>query len=84
MIKRKRGGPPVAVTSGRASDVKRSLPDDVQQLLTEWKRQILKERVVAKQRRLLTPSVHPSSLDEITVVTRIGRLRLLRKIGRTK
>jgi hypothetical protein len=63
---------------------KRSLPDDVQQLLTEWKRQILKERVAAKQRRLLTSSVHPSSLDEITVVTRIGRIRLLRKFGRTK
>ena len=83
MIKRKRGGPPGAVTD-RVDVGKGSLPDDVQQLLTEWKRQILKERVVAKQRRLLTSSVHPSSLDEITVVTRIGRIRLLGSFGRTK
>ena len=48
--------------------------------------QIIKEKVAAKQRRLVSAAspVCPTSLDEITVVTRIGRLRLLRKLGRTK
>lgn len=59
--------------------------DDVQRLLLEWKRQIRKEKVATKQHRLLNAStaVHPASLDELTAVTRIGRLRLLRKLGRT-
>jgi hypothetical protein len=46
----------------------------------------MKENVAAKQRRLVSAGspVCPSSLDEITVVTRIGRLRLLGKLGGTK
>ena len=85
MIKGKRGGPPVAVTSERGDAGKHSAADDVQRLLVEqWRRQVVREKVAAKQRRLLASPVHPSSLDEITIVTRIGRLRLLRKLCRTK
>jgi hypothetical protein len=62
-------------------------PDDVQQLLVEqWRWAIINENVAAKRRRLASAisQVRPSSLEEITVVTRVGRLRLLRKLGRTK
>jgi len=85
MIKRIRGVPPVALTADRGGEC--AATDDVQRLLVEqWKRAIIKEKVAAKQRRLVRAAslVNPSSLDEITVVTRIGRLRLLRKLGGTK
>jgi hypothetical protein len=65
----------------------RAAPDDVQQLLVEqWRRAIIKEKVAAKQRRLVSAGspVRPSSLDEITIVTRIGRLRLLQKLAGPK
>jgi len=86
MIKRIRGAPPVAGTADRGGG-KHSDADDVQRLLVKhWKRAIIKEKVDAKQRRLVSAAlaVGPSSLDEITVVTRIRRLRLLAKLGRTK
>jgi len=88
VIKRMRGGMRVGVITAGAGGVgKRTAPDDVQRLLVEqWRRAIIKEKVAAKQRRLVSaasPVCH-SSLDEITVVTRIGRLRLLRKLGGTK
>ena len=87
MIKRMRGGTRVGVITAGAGAGKRTAPDDVQRLLVEqWRRAIIKEKVAAKQRRLVSaasPVCH-SSLDEITVVTRIGRLRLLRKLGGTK
>lgn len=85
VIKRKRGGSLVSVTSHGGDGGKRSAPDDVQRLLVEqWKRATIKEKVAAKQRRLLNAAspVHPVSLDEISVVTRIGRLRLLWKLGK--
>jgi len=65
---------------------KQTAPDDVQRLLIEqWRRAIIKEKVAAKQRRLVIAAslVCPSSLDEITVVTRIGRLRLPRNLSGT-
>jgi hypothetical protein len=66
---------------------KRPAIDDGQRLLVEhWKRSIINEKVAAKQRRTPNPEspVHPSSLEEITAVTRIGPLGLLRKLGRQK
>ena len=88
MIKRMRGViRMVVMTPGAGGAGKRTAPDDVQRLLVEqWRRAIIKEKVAAKQRRLSSAAspVGPTSLDEITVVTRIGRLRLLRKLGRTK
>ena len=88
MIKRMRGIiRMVVMTPGARGAGKRTAPDDVQRLLVEqWRRAIIKEKVAAKQRRLVSAVLPgcPSSLDEITVVTRIGRLRLLRKLGRTK
>jgi len=84
MIKRIRGAPPVALTADGGG--KRSVPDDVQRLLVEqWKRSIIKKKAAAKQRRLVSAAspVDPSSLDEITVVMRIGRLLSMRKLGRT-
>jgi hypothetical protein len=55
-------------------------------LVEQWRRAIIKEKVATKQRRLASAGspVSPSSLDEITVVTRIGRPRLLGKLGGTK
>jgi hypothetical protein len=55
-------------------------------MVEQWRRAIIKEKVAAKQRRLVSAAspVCPSSLDEITVVTRIGRLLLMRKFGGTK
>ena len=52
---------------------------------SKWRWAIIKEKVAAKQRRLVIAAslVCPSSLDEITVVTRIRRLRLLRNLGGT-
>jgi len=82
-----RGGTRVGVITAGAGVGKRTAPDDVQRLLVEqWRRSIIKEKVAAKQRRLVSAAspVCPTSLDEITVVTRIGRLRLLRKLGGTK
>jgi len=85
VIKRMQGGTRVGViTSGAGGVGKRTAPDDVQRLLIEqWRWAIIKEKVTAKQRRLVIAAslVCPSSLDEITVVTRIGRLRLLRNLG---
>ena len=66
---------------------KRPALDEGQRLLVEqWKRSIINEKVAAKQRRIphSVPPVHPSSLEEITAVTRIGPLRLLRKLRRSK
>ena len=79
-----RGCTHVAVASASGD---RAAPDDVQRLLVEqWKRAIIKQKVAAKQRRLVSADspVRRSSLDEITIVTRIGRLRLLRKLAGTK
>ena len=66
----------VVMTPGAGGAGKRTAPDDVQRLLVEqWRRAIIKEKVAAKQRRLVSAVLPgcPSSLDEITVVTRIGR-----------
>ena len=82
-----RGGTRVGVITAGAGVDKHTAHDDVQRLLVEqWRRSIIKEKVAAKQRRLVSAAspVGPTSLDEITVVTRIGRLRLLRKLGGTK
>ena len=87
VIKRMRGGTRVGVITAGAGVDKRTAHDDVQRLLVEqWRRSIIKEKVAAKQRRLVSAAspVCPTSLDEITVVTRIGRLSLLRKLGGTK
>ena len=73
------------ITAG-AGVGKRTAPDDVQRLLVEqWRRSIIKEKVAAKQPRLVIAAslVCPSSLDEITIVTRIGRLRLPRNLSGT-
>ena len=80
------GGTRVGViTSGAGGVGKRTAPDDVQRLLIEqWRWAIIKEKVTARQAASLGVAaslVCPSSLDEITVVTRIGRLRLLRNLG---
>ena len=85
MIKRLRGGSRVGATAGSAKGGdKRKACDDIQRLLVEqWRLAIVKERLAAKQRRLGAP-VSPSSLDEITIVTRIGRLRFLRELGGNK
>lgn len=71
---------------GQDHGTKHGTPEDVVELLSEWKRRVLSENIAAKHRRLLDAAapVHPSSLDEITVVTRIGRIRLPRKITRSK
>jgi hypothetical protein len=85
MIKRKRGSPG-DVGSNIFHMGRRSSPDDVQRLLVEqWRRQIVEERSAPRQRPLLNTvsPVHPS-LDEIRIVSRIGRLRLLWKFGRVK
>ena len=74
------------ITAGAGGVGNRTALDDVQRLLVEqWRRAIIKEKVAAKQRRLVIAAslVCPSSLDEITVVTRIGRLRLPRNLSGT-
>ena len=55
VIKRMRGGTRVGViTAGAGGAGKRTAPDDVQRLLVEqWRRSIIKEKVAAKQRRLV-------------------------------
>jgi len=55
VIKRMQGGTRVGViTSGAGGVGKRTAPDDVQRLLIEqWRRAIIKEKVAAKQRRLV-------------------------------
>ena len=88
MIKRIRGGRSrVAGTPERPDRGKRSDVDDSERpLVEEWKRRIVEERLGnATQRRLLDhePRVGPALLDEIKIVSRIGRLRLLWKRGRT-
>lgn len=87
MDERERDGSPFNIASIKPS-AERSAQDDVQQLLVEqWKRQIIKERLFdrAKRRRLDKPSsIHPASLDEIKIVSRIGRLHLLWKFGRAR
>ena len=85
MIRWMRGGTRVGTTAGGGGG-DRTTPDDVQRLLIEqWRRAIIKEKVAPKQCRLVSAAtpVCPSSLDEITVVTRIGRLRLLRRLSGT-
>jgi len=87
VIKRMRGGTRAGVTTADGGRKNRTAPDDVQRLLVEqWRRAIVKEKVAAKQRRLASAAapVCPSSMDEITVATRIGRLRFLRRLGGTK
>ena len=86
VIKRMRGGTRVGTLAGGGGG-NPTTPDDVQRLLVEqWRRAIIKEVCDAQQRRLISSatSVRPSSSDEITVVARIGRLRFLRKLARTK
>ena len=85
MIKRMRGGTRGGTVAGGGGG-NRTTPNDVHRLLVEqWRRATIKEKVAAKQRRLLGApgSVCPPSSDEITVVTRIGRLLLLRRLGGT-
>jgi len=85
MIKRIRGVPPVALTADRGG--KRATTDDVQRLLVEqWKRASIKEKVAAKQRRLVSaaPTGEPLSLKEMTAVTRIGSILLLRRLRSEK
>jgi len=88
VIKRLRGGSRIGATTGVAGGRdKRTACDDVQRLLVEqWRLAIIKEKVAAKQRRLMSAGspVCPSSLDEITTVTRIGQLRFLRGLGGSK
>ena len=88
MTERTRGGSPTDGASHQVQSAELSARDDIQRLLVEqWKRQIIKEkRFDAKQRRLLNKEspIHPASLDEIKIVSRIGRLRLLWKLGRAK
>ena len=88
MIKRLRGGSRVGATAGSAKGGdKRKACDDIQRLLVEqWRLAIIKERLAVKQRRLMAVGapVSPSSLDEIAIVTRIGRLRFLRELGGNK
>jgi hypothetical protein len=88
MTQRKRGGSPPDVASDQVESAEHSARDDIQRLLVEqWKRQIIKEKLfAAKHRRLLNKEspIHPASLDEIKIVSRIGRLRLLWKLGRAK
>ena len=88
VIKRLRGASRVGGTAAAAGGgEKRTACDDVQRLLVEqWRLAIVKERLAAKQRRLMSAGapVCPSSLDEITIVTRIGRLRFLRELGGNK
>ena len=79
MIRRRRGTPPAGVTPDGVDGETRSAPGEVRLLLEQWRRQIVDEKFAAKQRRLLKSEFHPASLDEIRVVTRIGRVRLLRK-----
>ena len=82
VIKRLRGSSRVGATGAAAGGGdKATACDDVQRLLVEqWRLAIIKERLAAMQRRLGAP-VSPSSLDEISIVTRIGRLRFLRIVG---
>ena len=88
MIKRLRGASRVGGTAATAGGGdKRSACDDVQRLLVEqWRLAIIKGRLAAKQRRLMSAGapVSPSSMDEITIVTRIGGLRFLRELGWNK
>jgi len=88
VIKRLRGGSRVGATAAVAGGGdNRTACDDVQRLLVEqWRLAIIKERLAVKQRRLMAVGapVSPSSLDEITIVTRIGRLRFLREVGGNK
>jgi len=88
VIKRLRGGSRVGATAGSAKGGdKRKACDDIQRLLVEqWRLAIVKERLAAKQRRLMSAGapVCPSSLDEITIVTRIGRLPFLGELGGNK
>jgi hypothetical protein len=84
VIKRIRSGPQSGLATGGGNG-KSAAPDEGQRLLVEqWKRSIINEKIAAKQRRVREAAspVQPSSLDEITEVTRIGPLRLLRKLGR--
>ena len=86
MIKRRHGWP-LGATTLRGSDAsKRSSPDDVQRLLAEWNRQIRKETIAIRKRRAVKPAstVHPASLEEIQVVSRIGGLRLPKNLGGKK
>jgi hypothetical protein len=87
VIKRMRGGTRAGFPAVTVSGGKRPALDDGQRLLVEqWKRSIVNEKVAAKQRRIpqAASPVHPSSLEEIKAVTRIGPLRLLRRHGRSK
>ena len=85
VIKQLRGSSRVGATGAAAGGGdKATACDDVQRLLVEqWRLAIIKERLAAKQHRLVSEdaSVSPSSLDELTIVTRIGRLRFLRLGG---
>jgi len=88
VIKQLRGASRVGGTAAAAGGGdKPTACDDVQRLLVEqWRLAIIKERLAVKQRRLMAVGapVSPSSLDEIAIVTRIGRLRFLREVGGNK
>ena len=83
MIKRIRGGVPGGFSTAR-DNAKPTAPDDSQRLLIEqWKRSIINEKIAAKQHRVRDAAspVDPSSLEEITTISRIGRLRQLWRPG---
>ena len=86
MIKLRRGWPLGAATPSGGGGGKRPSPDDVQRLLAEWSRQIQNERMAVRQRRVLNAAspVHPASLDEVKVVSRIGGLRVRKNSDRKK
>ena len=76
MIKHRRGWRPLVSAATRGSgDADTSIPDDAQQLLAEWNRQILREQFVARQRRLPIDASppHAAPFDEIEIVSRIGQ-----------
>lgn len=86
MIKRRRGGPSGGIKSDDVEGRPCSAQGDIRLLFEQWKQQIVDEKLAASRRRLQSTGspVHPSLLDELNVVTRIGRLRLLRKLGPRK
>jgi hypothetical protein len=75
MIKRRRGWRPLARTAVRSGDADASCPDDAQQLLAEWNRQILNQQLAARRRRVSSDEAprHTDSADEIDLVSRIGQ-----------
>jgi hypothetical protein len=87
MIKRNGDDPPTVAASGQANGATLA-PSDVQQILfAQWKRHIAKQKLQdAAHRGVLNTAspMQPSYSDEINIVSKIGRLRLLWKWNRNK